>query len=233
MVWEKHMRKIRKCWEDKKTLCLYKGESYLNKHVNGWKILKYHSTKEKPSGSRVDWLCECLSCGLQKQLPMYNIISGRSKKCFDCANKNKDGKNNNNWKGVGDIPSSLITSIKHGAYSRNLSMEVDGEYLNKLWEEQNHKCALTGLDLIMKAKSTKDDPWSNRASLDRKNALLGYISGNVRWVHPIVNIMKNQFDDDIFISMCRKVVENVDNIKANKDQPSCTAGACEIVDLTK
>lgn len=221
------MRKIRSCWEEKKHLCLYKGESHINKYVNGWKVLGYHSTKEKPSGSRVDWLCECSYCGIQKQIPMYNVLSGKSKMCFSCANKDKNGEKNNNWKGVGSIPSSIITAIKNGAASRNIVMEIDGEYLNNLWEEQNHKCALTGLDLVMKAKSRKDDPWSNRASLDRKNSSYGYIAGNVRWVHPVINMMKNHFADDVFISMCRKVAE-----QASSQTLSCTAGSCEFVDLT-
>lgn len=215
------MRKIRKCWEDKKPECLYRGESYLNKQINGWKVLAYHSTKEKPSGSRVDWLCECLTCKIQKQIPMYNVISGRSKMCFSCANKNKNGEKNNNWKGVGCIPSSIITRIKGNAISRNIAFDIDGKYLNELWELQNHKCALTGLELIMKAKSKKDLAWSNSASLDRKNSSLGYIVGNVRWVHPIINIMKNQFTDEVFLEMCKNVVTF-----------ACSGDKCELVDLT-
>ena len=215
------MRKIRKCWEDKKSQCLYKGESYLNRQMNGWKVLGYHSTKEKPSGSRVDWLCECLSCGIQKQIPMYNIVSEKSKMCFKCANKNKDGDKNNNWKGIGSVPSSTITKIKNNAISRNLAFELDGNYLNSLWESQNHKCALTGLELGLKAKSKKDNPWSKIASLDRKDSNKGYVVGNVRWVHPIINIMKNQFTDEIFISMCKQV-----SIFA------CSGDKCELVDLT-
>lgn len=214
------MRKIRKCWEDKKLQCLYKGESYLTRQINGWKILGYHSTKEKPSGSRVDWLCECTMCEEQKQIPMYNIISGKSKMCANCANKNKNGYKNSNWKGFGSVPSSTISHIKNNAISRNLTFEIDGNYLNNLWESQNYRCALTGLELILKAKSKKDIPWSNIASLDRKDSNTGYVVGNVRWVHPIINIMKNQFTDDIFISMCNQV-----SIFA------CSANSCEVVDL--
>jgi hypothetical protein len=216
------MRKIRTCWEEKKPLCLYKGESLLNKQINDWKILGYHSTKEKPSGSRVDWLCQCMNCGMEKPIPMYNVISGRSKMCFLCANKDRHGEKNHNWKGTGCIPSSVITSIKNSAKCRNIPMEVTPEYLNTIWDEQKHKCALTGLDLIMKAKSKTDTPWSNTASLDRKNSSVGYVIGNVRWVHPVINMMKNHFSDETFISMCNRVTSWV----------ACSGDKCEIVDLT-
>lgn len=53
------------------------------------------------------------------------------------------------------------------------------------------------------------------ASLDRKDNTRGYTLNNVQWVHKDVNIMKNTFDRDYFVSMCRRVAE-------------CSAGVCEI-----
>jgi hypothetical protein len=74
----------------------------------------------------------------------------------------------------------------------------------------------------MKAKSKTDTPWSNTASLDRKNSSVGYVIGNVRWVHPVINMMKNHFSDETFISMCNRVTSWV----------ACSGDKCEIVDLT-
>ena len=202
------MRKIRQCWEDKKKLCLYKGESCIGKTFNFWKVLSYHSTKEKPSGSAVMWLCECLKCGLKKPLCPFNLINSKSKSCQNCAMKERSGKNNSNWKGYEEIPTSLLTSHKNGAKTRNIDFKVSPKYLMEVWMRQDRKCALSGEPLEMRAKCFKGEKaWSNSASLDRIDSTLGYVKGNVQWVHPIVNLMKNHFSEDIFIDFCKKISE--------------------------
>lgn len=208
------MRKIRMSWENKKVLCLYKGKSYINESINSWKVLGYHSTKTKPSGSAVLWLCECLKCGTRKPILPHNLFFGKSKSCFSCSMKNTNGRNNHNWKGIKNIPQSTIGRIKNQAKVRGLPFNLDGDFLNTLWENQNHKCALTGLTLDMGAKNRNDDAWSNNASLDRIDSSKGYLEENVQWVHPIVNMMKNRFNQDTFIQFCNLVVEN-EKRKAN------------------
>ena len=53
---------------------------------------------------------------------------------------------------------------------------------------------------------------STTASLDRIDSSKGYVIGNVQWVHKDINIMKNKFDNQYFIDMCKKIA----------------SGACEI-----
>jgi len=199
------MQNQRMSWNKKKELCLYKGESYLGKIVNSWKILSYHSTKKKPNGSAVLWLCECTECGNQKPQFPYNIFLGKSKSCFECAMKNHKGENNHNWKGIGKIPKTILSIVKAQARNRNIPIKIDGDYLNALWLKQQEKCALTGLPLIMDARTKNRTPWSNTASLDRIDSSKGYIPGNVQWVHPIINMMKNHFAQDQFIYYCKCV----------------------------
>lgn len=45
-------------------------------------------------------------------------------------------------------------------------------------------------------------------SIDRINAKLGYTKDNVRLVCTIVNMVLNEFGDNIFDKMCRAYVEN-------------------------
>lgn len=202
------MHKQRMSWDEKKKLCLYKGKSYLGQVINYWKVLSYHSTKIKPSGSAVLWLCECTKCGKQKEQFPYNIFSGKSKSCYECSMKDNRGEQNHNWKGVGKIPQTLLTGVRIQAKARNISVKIDGEYLNDLWLLQKEKCALTGLPLIMDARTRNRTPWSNTASLDRIDSSIGYVPGNVQWVHPIINMMKNQFSQEQFIHFCRCVAEH-------------------------
>jgi hypothetical protein len=49
------------------------------------------------------------------------------------------------------------------------------------------------------------------ASLDRINNKLGYVKGNVHWVHKDINLMKQCFDLDHFVKMCELVSVNCRN----------------------
>ena len=45
------------------------------------------------------------------------------------------------------------------------------------------------------------------ASLDRIDSNLGYVKGNVQWVHKHINVMKNIFNQDMFIFLCNQVTK--------------------------
>ena len=179
-------------WEEKKKLCLYKGESQINKKYGEWTVLGYSRTKHKPSGSVSMWKVQC-SCGSISETTAYNLVYGKTTGCPKCYGKRHTGCNNSNWKGFGNIPSTLWGRILNGAKYRNLQVEVDIEYLDNLWKQQDGKCALSGVDLS--TEDIFDNPaWSDTASLDRIDSTKGYIEGNLQWVHPVVNIMKNRFE---------------------------------------
>ena len=55
-------------------------------------------------------------------------------------------------------------------------------------------------------RASKDKSWN--ASLDRIDSSKGYIEGNVQWVHQNINMMKNKFDNQYFIEMCKLITKN-------------------------
>lgn len=72
-----------------------------------------------------------------------------------------------------------------------------------LLEEQNFKCALTGIPLeIHKIKTSKIT-----ASLDRIDNTQGYIPGNVRWVHKRVNVMRMDMTDEELLEWCLLLIK--------------------------
>lgn len=73
-------------------------------------------------------------------------------------------------------------------------IDVTPDYLEKLWEEQNGKCAITGLPINLQYWNTRKTPFS--ASLDRKDSSRGYLKGNVQFVAYSVNMAKNNFTDE-------------------------------------
>jgi hypothetical protein len=88
------------------------------------------------------------------------------------------------------------------ARSRDLEFNLTVEYLWQLFEEQAGKCALSGLPISFGA-TTKDRDAT--ASLDRKDSTLGYVTGNVWWVHKEINFMKGTLPLSRFIDYCTKI----------------------------
>lgn len=79
---------------------------------------------------------------------------------------------------------------------------ISPEYIMTIFCNQNGKCALTGIDLIL---PNSENGTKCTASLDRIDSSKGYIEGNVQWVHKKVNIMKRDMSDEEFIEICNKV----------------------------
>jgi hypothetical protein len=83
--------------------------------------------------------------------------------------------------------------------------DLDLAYMKELWENQNGKCYVTGVDLILESSYNKN----YQASLDRIDSSKGYVKGNVRYISVSVNWLKNNLNDEHikeFIRICKMVV---------------------------
>lgn len=156
------------------------------------KLLKKRKNKQKI------WKCKC-DCGNIKNCCAYELNKGYTISC-GCA-KFKTGNTHFNWKGCGELSSHHLTKIKLSAKNRKLEFNVSIEYLWDLFLKQDRKCALTGLEIKFK-KSHRDEV---SASLDRIDPNIGYIEGNVQWVHKDINTMKFDFSQEEFINYCKLV----------------------------
>jgi hypothetical protein len=142
-------------------------------------------------------LCKC-HCGREFTATNTEL---RQKRVISCGCiKRRKSKEHHCWKGHKDIPFSIWQSIKKRAESKNLDFNITIEYLWEIWENQEHKCALTGEILEFSSYYNK-----NTASLDRIDSKKGYVIGNVEWVHSSINAMKQRYSKDYFINMCKKV----------------------------
>lgn len=149
------------------------------------------------------WECIC-DCGNIKKVIAKSLRNGMTGTCGCGAHPNKSA--NANWKGYEEIPLDFYSTIKRNAESRFLKFEVSIEYLWDLFVKQNKKCNLSGLP-IQFGKTSKDKI-NTTVSIDRINSLEGYVEGNVQWVYKKINIMKNAYSQEEFISLCKKVVKN-------------------------
>lgn len=114
-----------------------------------------------------------------------------------------------NFKGVGNVSMRYYNRLKRYCKQRGQEFSISLEYLWEIYLSQNGKCALSGIDIpLLKNPKTKTQRDAQLASVDRINSSIGYIKGNVQWVHKDVNLMKNKFDQIYFIKMCKKISKN-------------------------
>lgn len=157
------------------------------------------------SGSEI--LCRC-ECGIEKLVRVTKLLNKKSLGCITCRRK---GKTSSNWKGVGEIPRSAFTKVKLSAKNRKKEFKLTHDYLHKLFEEQKHKCALSGIELFFLEESKNLSQSNGNASLDRIDNTKGYIEGNVQWVHKDINFMKQTYTNEYFKELCRLVTTNDKN----------------------
>lgn len=155
-------------------------------------------------GSDGRWYKRCPSCGeLQNYLrKAYAEESFRlGKECKSCSNKKTENCSRGFYE---DIRLSWFNKFKAGAELRGLEFELTPEYLWLLFKEQDYRCSLTGWPIGW-AKVGSD----HTASIDRIDSSKGYVVGNVQLLHKDVNMSKQQFSQDYFISMCEAISNKV------------------------
>ncbi len=191
---------------------------------NKWKVLEL-STKE----NEYNTVCQCI-CGYIGTVRVSDLVNGHNKGCIHCAQKDRIGKYMKERK---YIPTTFMSFIKSNAKRRNLDFDLTIDYLDQLLEQQNFKCALSGIELKIPDKLIA---YSTRSAFDRKNSTIsldridsskGYVQGNVQWVHKIVNIMKWSMTDDQFVTLCTMVANHnkgFDALELDEIQYSYTQG---------
>jgi hypothetical protein len=159
-----------------------------------------------PCGHKIyNCICDCGNRTVRTGTSM------KRSKNSSCGCFSVKGKLNRLWKGAGEISGefwwSHIVRSANGSKNNNQTrkpkeLTITIEEAWELFVKQDRKCALSGLELKFPTK-WKDRSWT--ASLDRIDSSKGYVLGNVQWVHKDVNIMKNKFDNQYFIEMCKKI----------------------------
>jgi hypothetical protein len=175
---------------------IYKGVDYTGKAFGSWTVLgPIECVKGSGKNYKTKWLCQC-SCGSEQVfIAKENLIKGLTSGCKECYSLRHSGSNNPNWRGHKNIPMSLITHIKYGAKSRGFEYNLTEEYLNDLWVKGKSRCSVSGVDIEI----------GRDASLDRIDSMVGYIKGNVQWVHKDINRMKSNISQERFIELCQAV----------------------------
>lgn len=165
----------------------------------------------------------CPNCNKEIIYNYYKSYHGaltRNSICRSCrttiANKSPNRKckkeDNPCWKGYKDIPGAFLKGYRRSAkLSDKKVIEFTLEDIYNIWIKQDKKCALTKIIIGWGDENNN----KNSASIDRINSNLGYTLDNIQLVHKDVNLMKNKFDQDYFINICKLIVKN-QNLNTNE-----------------
>jgi len=148
----------------------------------------------------------CPTCGKDREFSgksALNLAENRRTSCFSCrtaANNvkrtgTKAKEKNPAWKGFGVVPGKVFSKLKRDAERRNLPFEITIEDIAHQYSKQRERCAFTGLEIF----------FGTDASVDRIDSSKGYTTENIQIVHKILNMMKRDMPNDVFIAWCKCV----------------------------
>ena len=147
------------------------------------------------------WNCIC-DCGNTCVVRSGCLRTGNSTSCG--CNKKRLGKDNPNFTGYQEIGGRYWNDLKKQAtVKRKLIFKISIKDAWNLFLQQNRKCALTGMIIQF---PPRDNDYNRTASLDRIDSSKGYIKGNIQWVHRDINYMKQNYSQDYFFELCKKVI---------------------------
>ena len=143
------------------------------------------------------WCSTCSGCDKEQPYARKDHAKQSSIndwQCRKCVSNNKKFSNN---RPIGDRK-RLYNKFKKSAKNRGIMWDLTE---TQMFDNYKNRCALTGWPIDISYKV-------NTASLDRVDSNLGYVDGNVHWVHCMVNMCKNKYGVSQFIDMCCAIAQN-------------------------
>lgn len=165
--------------------------------------------------SRIDtartvfWNCRC-DCGKITIVSSSRLNLGRSKSC-GCLRHDQLSKTR--YQGGKYISKSQFSRFIKSGKDRKLEFTITIEDIEKLYEKQNKRCALSNREIYFDI-TIKNNPLKNKkryygnASIDRIDSTKGYTIDNIQIVHKDVNFAKQSLSQQDFIYLCREITNH-------------------------
>lgn len=144
------------------------------------------------------WCSVCSGCGTEQAYTRKDHARQSSVADWQCKTCVAQTKGFSDNKSVGN-ERRLFNKYSKSAESRGIEWRLSFE---EMFQSYNGVCALTGWEISMGAKN-------QTASLDRIDSRQCYEPSNVQWVHSMVNMAKNKYDQRQFFDMCCAVANKV------------------------
>ncbi len=156
-------------------------------------------------GSDGRWYKPCSKCNKICSYLRYHYALESyklNKLCKSCSNKETDNCHRGWYRG---IRISWFNKFKISAAYRNIDFEITMDDVADLINKQNFKCSLSGWDISFPETGI---PSKCDASIDRIDSNKGYFVDNIQITHKTINMIKNKYDNDFFIYVCKSVADN-------------------------
>lgn len=147
---------------------------------------------------------ECTVCGVTKPLkdfPLHGKGSYRKRTCAACHAVKKNAYRSSS-------PEAYLFSRLHNK-TRKAEISITKEDLRMMWDQQQGKCAVTGMHMTYYPRRMRDSTGLN-ASVDRIDQSKGYEKGNVRLVCYRVNLMRHSGEDADLLWWCKQIIEGLE-----------------------
>jgi hypothetical protein len=188
------------------------------KTIGFWTVIEDLGVQARKKGNRRGnryWLCRC-QCGTTKPVQAQTLLNGTSRKCVKCGQQPVPYSE--------ELSECVWNKIVRSASKRSIEMQITKQQAFCIFVRQGRKCALTGLDIHLPENGTEERHLAYTASLDRIDSKKDYTTDNVQWVHKHINRMKNVFEQEYFVQMCRLVAGKT-NVRKSSDTPSESSDA--------
>jgi hypothetical protein len=167
----------------------------------------------------------CTKCGVSKPLSDFSIqrhgAYGRQATCRPCwkihygyHKWSKRAKDNNAVRSKiyqrTSYKPTLNRQLKF-AIARRPNSTMGRQDVYFLWENQEGRCALTGISMSFRNGTGKAEPTS--VTLDRINNDGNYDVGNVRLICFAVNSFRGRMEDVQMVEMARAIVAHADTMR--------------------
>ena len=202
--------KCRKCISEGLEVCLGR-QGPERKHIfkkglkiGSWLLVAESQMAEKCTGKKVRAFQLVCENGHEKTTTPRHFYSCQT--CRACVTSLLSIINDDDGMISKCVWGAIVDRCRNKGYETNLTPE----YLDDIYKSQNGKCRFTGKDLIPKRTHSHTDA---TASLDRIDSNIGYLVGNVQWVHKDQNISKWSQSDETYINNCIDVAIHSGRVK--------------------
>ena len=156
----------------------------------------------------------CQRCKTYKPVSEFyeNASTTKNRKYYSCNCKDCESERHKEYRATystDDINTffrDIATGCRGRAYRSDGKFEctINKDDLIALYEKQNHKCALSGIEMTTIKGSGK---FPSNASVDRIDPGKDYSLDNIRLVCNHVNMMRSNLSDENLLYYCKAIIE--------------------------
>lgn len=145
----------------------------------------------------------CVECLMP--YPEAEFYNGHSKPRA-CCKKCTVGKRRKKWSSSYQEYLKVLHNQSRSKRKQTKEWNITAEYLNTLWENQDGKCALSGVQMTHHRDGSGIKEFN--ASIDRIDQERGYEPGNVQLVCYRINILRHTLPIDMFYWWTKTIYEH-------------------------